>query len=561
MPTCPRSTRRRRVRDVLPGTVGRPRSRGVRHRVPRSGRVRCPAVAGRSGGSHEAVVDGETGFVVEPHDVDARARRDPRARRQTTIIRDAAWARAAPAARPSTQFAYDRLAARPRAGRGRRPRRASARLAVTVSSRPCRAHGIVQASWASVVVLAIVGGLDMLVDAFDAWPWASASCCSSARSRLALRARPGRGPIDPRRRHRGHEPVLPPGLGAGCRCGTSCCGRSRPVSSSRSPPRGRTRSRCSSRCCRSASSASGALATARSRSAARAARRYLHSRRWPTPRVSASGSKLPRIVASTSRSTSSRIRSGRATCARPRCSRPTARDAARKVEFRAAALGKSIRYVLAYDFAELPDAFSWKFVEGDMLRRLDGTYRFEAEGAGQHASALRPHRRARGAAARNHQAPRRRPDHGQRAQGAEEAGRSRRLTHGRGDSLAALMRILLFTGKGGVGKTTVAAAHGRSHRRLGSANGRALDRSRGLARRRVRPAARRPTDAHRSEPVGSAAERTCPLRGGLGRRARVHGRRARLGRGRRGGGRGARRRSRTRRGVRARRHQGVRDLG
>jgi phosphatidylinositol alpha-1,6-mannosyltransferase len=27
-----------------------------------------PSVAGRSGGSHEAVVDGETGFVVDPHD-------------------------------------------------------------------------------------------------------------------------------------------------------------------------------------------------------------------------------------------------------------------------------------------------------------------------------------------------------------------------------------------------------------------------------------------------------------------------------------------------------------
>src|SRR5262249_47036141 len=51
-----------------------------------------------------------------------------------------------------------------------------------------------------------------------------------------------------------------------------------------------------------------------------------------------------------------------------------------KVEFRAAALGKSIRYVLEYDFTELPEAFSWHFVEGDMLRRLDGTYRFEAEG-------------------------------------------------------------------------------------------------------------------------------------------------------------------------------------
>jgi uncharacterized membrane protein len=51
-----------------------------------------------------------------------------------------------------------------------------------------------------------------------------------------------------------------------------------------------------------------------------------------------------------------------------------------KVEFRAAALGKSIRYVLEYDFTESPAAFSWKFVEGDMLRRLDGTYRFEPDG-------------------------------------------------------------------------------------------------------------------------------------------------------------------------------------
>lgn len=32
-----------------------------------------PAVAGRSGGSHEAVIDGETGFVVEPRDVAAVA--------------------------------------------------------------------------------------------------------------------------------------------------------------------------------------------------------------------------------------------------------------------------------------------------------------------------------------------------------------------------------------------------------------------------------------------------------------------------------------------------------
>jgi uncharacterized membrane protein len=51
-----------------------------------------------------------------------------------------------------------------------------------------------------------------------------------------------------------------------------------------------------------------------------------------------------------------------------------------KVEYRAAALGKSIRYVLAYDFTEAPASFSWSLIEGDMLKRLDGTYRFEAEG-------------------------------------------------------------------------------------------------------------------------------------------------------------------------------------
>ena len=50
-----------------------------------------------------------------------------------------------------------------------------------------------------------------------------------------------------------------------------------------------------------------------------------------------------------------------------------------RVEFRAAALGKSIRYVLEYDYSAAPDAFSWQFAEGDMLRRLDGTYRFEPE--------------------------------------------------------------------------------------------------------------------------------------------------------------------------------------
>ena len=51
-----------------------------------------------------------------------------------------------------------------------------------------------------------------------------------------------------------------------------------------------------------------------------------------------------------------------------------------KVEYRAAALGRSVRYVLEYDYTNAPAAFSWRFLEGDMLRRLDGSYRFEAEG-------------------------------------------------------------------------------------------------------------------------------------------------------------------------------------
>jgi uncharacterized membrane protein len=51
-----------------------------------------------------------------------------------------------------------------------------------------------------------------------------------------------------------------------------------------------------------------------------------------------------------------------------------------RVEYRAAALGKSIRYVLAYDYRDAPSSFSWELVEGDMLRRLDGRYQFDAEG-------------------------------------------------------------------------------------------------------------------------------------------------------------------------------------
>jgi phosphatidylinositol alpha-1,6-mannosyltransferase len=65
-----------------------------------------PAVAGRSGGSHEAVVDGETGFVTEPRDVAAvrsaidRLVRDPALRRR---MGEAARARV------GHDLTYDRL--------------------------------------------------------------------------------------------------------------------------------------------------------------------------------------------------------------------------------------------------------------------------------------------------------------------------------------------------------------------------------------------------------------------------------------------------------------------
>lgn len=54
----------------------------------------------------------------------------------------------------------------------------------------------------------------------------------------------------------------------------------------------------------------------------------------------------------------------------------------RRVEYRVAGFGRSIRYVLEYDYGEAPRAFSWKLLEGDMLRRLDGRYGFEAEDGG-----------------------------------------------------------------------------------------------------------------------------------------------------------------------------------
>jgi uncharacterized membrane protein len=53
-----------------------------------------------------------------------------------------------------------------------------------------------------------------------------------------------------------------------------------------------------------------------------------------------------------------------------------------KVAYRAAAMGRSARYTLEYDLSDAPQRLSWKLVEGDIMRVLDGTYTFEREGDG-----------------------------------------------------------------------------------------------------------------------------------------------------------------------------------
>jgi ribosome-associated toxin RatA of RatAB toxin-antitoxin module len=57
-----------------------------------------------------------------------------------------------------------------------------------------------------------------------------------------------------------------------------------------------------------------------------------------------------------------------------------------KVEYRAAAFGRSTRYVLQYDYSHAPATFSWSLVEGDIVRAIDGTYRFDTDDDGTRVS-------------------------------------------------------------------------------------------------------------------------------------------------------------------------------
>ena len=53
-----------------------------------------------------------------------------------------------------------------------------------------------------------------------------------------------------------------------------------------------------------------------------------------------------------------------------------------RVRYEISALGKTVGYVLAYGYADAPGGFTWKLEKADILSRLDGAYRFDADGAG-----------------------------------------------------------------------------------------------------------------------------------------------------------------------------------
>jgi ribosome-associated toxin RatA of RatAB toxin-antitoxin module len=48
------------------------------------------------------------------------------------------------------------------------------------------------------------------------------------------------------------------------------------------------------------------------------------------------------------------------------------------VAFRAAAMGRSTNYTLRYDYSRAPEVLAWRLVEGDITRKLDGSYELAA---------------------------------------------------------------------------------------------------------------------------------------------------------------------------------------
>lgn len=56
------------------------------------------------------------------------------------------------------------------------------------------------------------------------------------------------------------------------------------------------------------------------------------------------------------------------------------------VRFRAAAMGRSTTYTLAYDWSDTPHRLPWKLVSGDIQKVLDGAYEFRQTGDGTHVT-------------------------------------------------------------------------------------------------------------------------------------------------------------------------------
>jgi polyketide cyclase/dehydrase/lipid transport protein len=59
-----------------------------------------------------------------------------------------------------------------------------------------------------------------------------------------------------------------------------------------------------------------------------------------------------------------------------------------QVRFAVAALGKTLGYILDYDYAGAPTEFSWKLAKSDVLTALDGAYRFDPDPVADAGTAL-----------------------------------------------------------------------------------------------------------------------------------------------------------------------------
>jgi len=64
------------------------------------------------------------------------------------------------------------------------------------------------------------------------------------------------------------------------------------------------------------------------------------------------------------------------------CALGDAEGRALLVRFRAAAMGRSTTYTLAYDWDDAPRRLPWKLVSGDIQRVLDGAYEFTETDSG-----------------------------------------------------------------------------------------------------------------------------------------------------------------------------------